>query len=693
LLAPWTGPNGGWPAFNTVQVADFKPALEGAMAQNLAEIDAITAVGDPATFDNTIVALEGSGQALARVRAIYAVWTSNLLTDELEAVQTEMDPKLAAFQDSITQNARLFARIEAVYQASTATGSTLTPEQQRLSWLYWNNFVRAGAKLDAGKKVRVGEINQRLASLFAKFGQNLQADEDTALFFKLEDLVGLPQSFKDGAAAAAEERGHKGDYAVTNTRSSMDPFLASAERRDLREKVWRTYYSRGDNGDAHDNNGLIGEILQLRAERAKLLGFETHAHWRLADKMAKNPDNAMALMMQVWPSAIARVAEEVKDMQAIADAEAKAKKTPKFTIEGWDYRYYAEKVRLAKFDLDQNDVKPFLELGKVRDAMFWQAGQVYGLSFAIVPDAPVFHPDVTVYDVTNASGTHVAYWWFDPYARKGKNSGAWEMAYRQQDKLGGGHAVLVSNNSNFVKGKPGEPVLLSWDDANTMFHEFGHALHEMSSNVTYPSLAGTATATDFVEFPSQVNENWVSTAEILNTFLTNAKGEPMPKALVEKIKKSATFNTGFDVTEYLAAALVDMKLHLAGAPKDGKAIDPDAFERDTLKALKMPSSIVMRHRTPQFRHVFGGDDYSAGYYSYLWSEVIAHDAFDAFVEAGSAYDKATAKRFVDTIMSVGNTVDPADAFRNFRGRDPKIDGYLRAKGFPQAGKGKTKAPK
>ena len=691
LLAPWTGPHGGWPSFNTVQVADFKPALEAAMAENLAEIDAITAVAAPPTFDNTMVALEGSGQALARVRAIYAVWTSNLLTDELEAVQSEMDPKLAAFQDSITQNAKLFARIEAVYLASTEKGSTLTPEQQRLSWLYWNNFVRAGAKLDAAKKARVGEINQRLASLFAKFGQNLQADEDTALFFQEADLVGLPQSFKDGAAAAAEERGHKGDFAVTNTRSSMDPFLSSAERRDLREKVWRTYYSRGDNGDAHDNNALIAEILQLRAERATLLGFETHAHWRLADKMAKTPDNAMALMMQVWPSAIARVAQEVKDMQAIADAEAKAKKTPKFKIEGWDYRYYAEKVRLAKFDLNQNDVKPYLELNKVREAMFWQAGQVYGLSFAIVKDAPVFHPDVTVYDVKDASGAHVAYWWFDPYARKGKNSGAWEMAYRPQDKLAGGHAVLVSNNSNFVKGKPGEPVLLSWDDANTMFHEFGHALHEMSSNVTYPSLAGTATATDFVEFPSQVNENWVSTPEILNTFLTNANGEPMPGALVDKINKSATFNTGFDVTEYLAAALVDMKLHLAGAPTGGKAIDPDAFERDTLTTLKMPSSIVMRHRTPQFRHVFGSDDYSAGYYSYLWSEVIAHDAFDAFIEAGSAYDKPTAKRFVDTIMSVGNTVDPADAFRNFRGRDPKIDGYLRAKGFPQTSKAKGKA--
>jgi peptidyl-dipeptidase Dcp len=327
-------------------------------------------------------------------------------------------------------------------------------------------------------------------------------------------------------------------------------------------------------------------------------------------------------------------------------------------------------------------VKPFLELDKIREAMFWAAGQVYGLTFAKVENAPVFHPDVTVYDVKNAAGAHVAYWYFDPFARSGKNSGAWEMAYRGQDKLDGGHAVLVSNNSNFVKGKPSEPVFLSWDDVTTMFHEFGHALHEMNSDVTYPSLAGTATATDFVEFPSQVNENWVTTPEILNRFLTNAKGEPMPRALVDKINAAATFNTGFEVTEYLAAALVDMKLHLAGAGEGGRGIDPDAFERDTLAALTMPKEIVMRHRTPQFRHVFGSDDYSAGYYSYLWSEVLSHDAFAAFTEAGSAYDKTVSKRFKGTIMSVGNTVDPAQAFRNFRGRDPQIDAYLKVKGFP-----------
>ncbi len=679
LSAPWTGPNGGWPAFDKVKVKDFQPAFAQAMAANLKELDVIAGEKAPATFDNTILALEKSGQEFARVRAIYSLYSSSLLTDDFKPVQEDLEPKLAAFQDSIYQNSKLFARIEAVYNARET--SKLTSEQQRLTWVYWNNFVRAGAKLDDATKKKVGDINQKLAGLFAKFGQNLQADEDTAIFLKKEDLAGLEQSFIDSLAEAANEKGKKGEYAIINTRSSMEPFLSSSTRRDLREKVWKTYYNRGDNGDAHDNNALIGEILALRAERAKLLGFATHAHWRLADKMAKTPEKAMELMMQVWPSAIARVAEEVKDMQALADQDADQQaatnKTPKFKIEGWDYRYYAEKVRKAKYDLDANEIKPYLELDKVRAAMFWQAEQLYGFTFSLVKDAPVFHKDAVVYDVKRA-GAHVAYWWFDPYARAGKNSGAWEMAYRAQDKLDGGHPVLVSNNCNYVKGKPGEPVTLSWDDVTTMFHEFGHALHEMSSNVTYPSVAGTATATDFVEFPSQVNENWVATPEILNKFLTNAKGQPMPPALVEKIKKASTFNTGFEVTEYLAAALVDMKLHLAGSKK----IDPDVFERDTLKELKMPSEIVMRHRTPQFRHVFGGDDYSAGYYSYLWSEVLDHDAYAAFVEAGGPYDKTVAKKFFDTILSVGNTVDPADAFKSFRGRDPKIDGYLKAKGFP-----------
>ena len=422
-------------------------------------------------------------------------------------------------------------------------------------------------------------------------------------------------------------------------------------------------------------SALIKEILKLRAEKARIQGYKTFAHWKLSDKMVKDPDQAMDLMLKIWAPAVARVHQEVADMQAIADKEGAGIK-----IAPWDYRYYAEKVRKAKYDLDQNEVKPYLQLDNIRKAMFWTAQVRYGFTFTPVKGLPVFHPDVTTYEVKR-NGKHVGYWYFDPYARDGKDSGAWETAYRVQDKLDGGHYVVLSNNSNFIKGKPGEPVLISWTDAETMFHEFGHAIHELSSNVTYPSLAGTSTATDFVEFPSQVNEHWLSTPEVLSRFLVNAKGQPMPAALAAKIEKASTFNQGFAVTEFMASALIDMKLHLAG----GADIDPDAFERDTLKELGMPEELVMRHRTPQFGHVFSSDGYAAGYYSYFWSEVLDQDAYQAFVEAGGPYDKTVSKRFFDDILSVGNTVDPADAFRKFRGRDPKIDAYLRAKGFPVQG--------
>jgi peptidyl-dipeptidase Dcp len=456
----------------------------------------------------------------------------------------------------------------------------------------------------------------------------------------------------------------------------MDPFLTYSDRRDLREKVWRTFYSRGDNKDAHDNTKLIPEILALRAERAKLRGYPTHAHWRLENTMAKTPDEAMRLMMQVWPSAIARVKKEVADMQAIADKEH-----AKLTIAPWDYRYYAEKVRKAKYDLDMNEVKQYLQLDKLREGMFWVAGQLYGFTFTKVEGVPVYHDGVTVYRVTGADGGHVGLWYFDPYARAGKNSGAWMNAYRSQERFDGEIRPIVSNNANFIEPKSGEPVLISWDDAITMFHEFGHALHGLNSNVSYGALAGTAVARDYVEFPSQLNENWLSTSEVLNKFAVDVNGHPIPKALVEKIAKAATFNQGFIVTEYLSAAIIDMKLHLAG----GSPIDAHEFEKDELAKLGMPKEIVMRHRTPQFSHVFSGDGYSAGYYSYLWSEVLDHDAFEAFKEAGGPYDKAVAKRLHDFVMSVGNTVDPAIGYRSFRGRGPDVGAYLRAKGFPGQG--------
>ena len=675
LLIKWDGPYGGIPPFDKVKVSDFKPALDAAMAENLAEIDAITANTAPANFENTIAALEKTGHTLDRVSTIYGIWSGSMSTPEMEAVDTEMAPKLAAFSDKISQNAPLFKRIEAVYNSPDK--KKLTSEQQRLTWVYYTNFVRGGAKLGPEQKARLGAINQELAGLFTKFSQNLLGDEGK-LYLTLTseaDLAGLPDDLKNAAAAAAAAKMLKNSWVIRNTRSSIDPFLTNSDRRDLREKAWTMFVSRGDNGDARDNNAGIAQILQLRAERAKLLGYATHAHWRLENAMAKNPENAMKLMEGVWPAAKARVKEEVADMQALADKEG-----AKIKIEPWDYRYYMEKVRKQKYDLDQNEVKPYLQLDKIREAMFWVAGELFDFAFTPVKDVPVYDPDMVVYEVKNkTTGKHIGMWYFDPYARDGKRSGAWMNAYRNQERAFGDVTTIVSNNANFVKGKPGEPVLISWDDATTMFHEFGHALHGLSSNVTYPSLSGTNVARDYVEFPSQLLEHWVSTPEVLQRFALHYQtGKPIPQALVDKIKKAATFNQGFATTEYLSSALVDMKLHLAG----DKKIDADAFEKETLAALGMPREIVMRHRTPQFGHVFSSDGYSAGYYSYLWSDVLTADSFGAFTEAKGPYDKDVAARLTKYIFSVGNTVDPAEAYRNFRGRDPNVDALMIKRGFP-----------
>ena len=674
LLGKWEGPFGGVPPFDRVQIALFKPALEAAMAEQLAETERIANNSAAPDFENTIAALERAGSTFDRVTTIYFIWASNMSTPEFQVVQREMAPRLAAFNDQITQNEALFKRIDTVYNSPAK--AKLNPEQQRLAWLYYTNFVRAGARLKPEAKKRLSEINQKLAGLFTKFSQNVLAEEtDQFIVLKSEaELAGLPQSLRDAAAAAAEQKKQPGAWVIMNTRSSIDPFLTYSDRRDLREKAWRMFVNRGDNGDEHDNNAIITEILQLRAERAKLLGYQTHAHWRLENSMAKNPERAMELMEAVWKPAVARVHEEVADMQALADKEG-----AKIKIEPWDYRYYMEKVRKAKFDLDQNEIKPYLQLEKLREGIFWVAGELFNFNFSPVTNVPVAHPDVRVWEVTDkTTKRHIGLWYFDPYARAGKRSGAWMNAYRSQERIDGEITTIVSNNSNFVKGKPGEPVLISWDDATTMFHEFGHALHGLNSNVTYPSLSGTAVPRDYVEFPSQLLEHWLSTPEVLQRFALHYQtGKPIPQPLVDKIMRSATFNQGFATVEYLSAALVDMKLHLAGERK----IDPDAFERETLAQLGMPKEIVMRHRTPQFLHVFASDGYSAGYYSYLWSDVITADAFGAFTEGKGAYDRAVADRLRKFVFSVGNTVDPADAYRSFRGRDPKIDALMKKRGF------------
>ncbi len=580
LLKEWVGPYGGVPPWRMVKPEEFVPAFDAAMKLSDAEIEKIANQTEPATFENTVVALEQAGQTLERVSNIFGVHASNLNLGSIPDIEREVGPKLTKHNDSIMQNKNLFARVSAVYNGEEM--KTLDTAQKRLVDDLYKTFVRQGAKLGPEEKARLSEINAQLASLFTNFSQNVLADE--ALVTEIDDeaqLDGLSQSLIDSYAEAAKqytkEKNLPADEApiwvINNTRSSMEPYLTNATDRKMRETVWRTYYSRGDNGDVHDNNEIISRILKLRAERAKLLGYPTHAHWRLEPQMAKTPENAMKLMMQVWPKAVARVKEEVADMQAIADSEGAGIK-----IEPWDYRFYAEKVRAKKYDLDFGEVKPYLQLEKLREGMMWAAGQVYGFEFVPVKDVPVFHPDVRVWEVKR-DGKHVGLWYFDPYARRGKRSGAWMNAYRSQKNIDTPISPIVSNNSNFVKGKPGEPVLISWDDAITLFHEFGHAIHGLCSQCRYPSQSGTSVARDYVEFPSQLNEHWLSTPEILEKFAVHYEtGEPMPEELLEKIEKAATFNQGFSTVEYLASALIDMKLHLAGDVR----IDPDKFERETL---------------------------------------------------------------------------------------------------------------
>lgn len=675
LLAEWSGPYQGVPAFDKMQVADLQPAMEAGMEKNLAEFQAIADQTEPATFANTIAAMEGTGQELGRVFTYFGIWSGNMSSPEFRDVQRVLSPKLADFQSEIVQNQPLFERVRAVKEGDEF--ATLRPDQQRLVTLTYNQFARAGATLDEAGKARAAEINKRLAGLYTEFSNNVLADEEGYVLY-LDDtqLSGLPKSFIDGAAGIATGKDQEGKYAVLNTRSSMDPFLTYSTERDLREKVWSTYYSRGDNGDEHDNNALIAEILKLRDERVALLGFDNYAAWRLDDLMAKTPEAALGLLEAVWPAATARAREEVADMQEVADAEG-----ADFKIAAWDYRYYAEKVRKARYDLDSNEVKQYLQLDKLTDAMFYVAGKLFDFKFTPLEKGtvPVFHEDVGVWEVTKLSdGSHVGLWYLDPYARQGKRSGAWANSYRSYEDFDGKQNVLSSNNSNFIKGAEGEPLLVSWSDANTFFHEFGHALHALSSNVSYPTLNGGVR--DYTEFQSQLLERWLFTQPVIDNYLVHVEtGEPMPAELVQKIKNAATFNEGFKTTEYLASALIDLKLHMI----DPEGIDPDAFERETLVSMGMPEEIVMRHRTPHFGHVFSGEGYSAAYYGYLWAEVLTSDAAEAFAEApGGYYDEAMAEKLVKHLFAVRNAIPPDEAYRAFRGRDAKIDALLRDRGFP-----------
>lgn len=671
LLATWTGPYGGVPPWDRVQPADFPEAFAIAIDLRQAEIDAIANNAEPPTFENTFVPLENAGRELRRLYSLFGVMSSNVSTPEIQAIDREWSPKLAAASDEITFNAELFARIDQIYQARESAG--LTPEQVRLVELTHERYVRSGARLTPEQKEELGRINQELAGLFSDFSNKVLADEDSYIHIEREEqLSGLPESLRAAYRAAAEERGLSG-WAVVNTRSSVDPFLTFADDRGLREQVWKAFKGRGDNNDANDTKETIARIVALRAERAKLLGYESHAHWRMQGTMAEDPARAQELMMRVWPAAVARVREEVSDMQAIAEREGAT-----ITIEPWDYLYYAEKVRQERYDLDQNEIKPYFELDNMINAVFWTAEQLYGLTFhEITGEVPVFHPDVRVWEVREGD-RHVGLFYGDNFARTGKRSGAWATTYRSHENFTGERLTpLSSNNNNFVKGAPGEPVLISLDDAETLFHEFGHALHSLLSEVTYPGLAGTPR--DYVEFPSQVLEHWVLTRPVLDRFARHYQtGEPMPQALVDKIEASRTFNQGYATVEYLSAALVDMALHTR---PDGQ-VDAAAFEREALEAIGMPREIALRHRLPHFNHLFSSDSYSAGYYSYLWSEVMDADTWQAFEESGNVFDPDLARGMREYILAPGNSTDRAEAYRQFRGRDPQVEALLEVRGFP-----------
>jgi len=679
MMTQWSDESslfGGVPAFDKMSPELVKEAMLKGMEISLKDIDKIANNLDYPTFENTIEEMERSGKLLNDVYSYYGILSSNMSSPEFRKIQSELAPKLSEYSSLISQNEKLFKRVSAIYEDSKT--NPLENDQQRVLDLRFKSFVMNGAALDRNKKKRYAEINLELSKLYNDFSNNVLNDEENYVtYLNQSQLTGLSDGFIKSAKKIAQDKGFEDKFAITNTRSSMDPFLTYSTEREIREVVWKNYYSRGDNGGEFDNNQIIAEILKLRKERVGLLGHDNYAEWRLQDRMAKKPENAIALMEAVWPAAIARVAEEVADMQKVADEITNSK----IRIQPWDYRFYAEKVRKIKYDLDSDEVKQYLQLDKLTEAMFYVAGELFDYKFTALEKGkiPVFHEDVNVWEVVDKStDEHIGLWYLDPYARQGKRSGAWATTYRSHTTMDGKTNVLASNNSNFVKPAPGEALLVSWDDATTFFHEFGHALHFFSSNVKYPTLNGGVR--DYTEFQSQLLERWLSTDRVINQFLVHNKtGKPMPKELVAKIKQASTFNQGFETTEYLASAIMDMKFHLA----DPSNIDVDKFERETLADLKMPSELPMRHRTPHFSHVFSGEGYATAYYGYMWADVLTADASEAFAESpGGFYDKDLAKKLVDYLFSPRNSIDPAEAYRLFRGRDAKIEALMRDRGFP-----------
>ena len=664
----WNGLR-GLPDFSALADDGFKPAFDLAMAEHNREIAAIAENRDMPDFTNTIDALELAGLSLSRVSALFWNRAGAHTNDTIRGLEREMAPLLSRHYSAIARNKALFARIDALWQARESSGLDL--ERMRVLERHWKGFVRSGALLDDAGQEQLAAINERLATLGAQFGQNILADESGwSLALDESDLAGIPDFLKSAMASAAREHGVSSGFAVTLSRSIIEPFLAFSERRDLRETAFKAWIARGEG--KNDNRPLVSEILHLRNGKARLLGYENFAAYKLDDSMAKTPDAVNALLAPVWEKAVERAGEEEAALEGLAREAG-----DNHSIKPWDWRYYSEKMRSSKFDFSESELKPYLQLDQIIAAAFDVAGRLFGLSFKPLNDIKAYHPDVRVFEVFNREGGLQGIFMGDYFARPSKRSGAWMSAFQGQHKLQGGRIPFIYNVMNFARGAEDEPALLSLDDARTLFHEFGHALHGLLSDVTYPSVSGTSVSRDFVELPSQLFEHWLTVPEVLKKYARHFKtGEAMPQALLDKVLAASTFNSGFQTVEFTASALVDMAFHTAG-----EISDPMEFERNKLAELQMPDAIVMRHRTPHFAHVFSGDGYSAGYYSYMWSEVLDADAFRAFEESGDPFNAELAEKLRKHVYSSGGSVDPEEAYKAFRGAMPKPDAMMEKRGL------------
>jgi peptidyl-dipeptidase Dcp len=663
----------GVPPFDKIKLEHYGPAFEEAMARHAAEVAAIVENGEAPTFANTVEAMERSGEMLTRVSNVFFGLNSSLTSDEMQRIAQEIAPKLAKHADDILLNEKLFLRMKAVYEKMDKLD--LTPEQRKLLDESYKSFVRNGANLDKEKQAKLREINEKLSVLTLQFGENVLKENNKfeLVIEKEDDLAGLPENAVAGAAEAAKERGHEGKWVFTLHKPSMIPFLTYSEKRDLRERIFKAYINRGDNKDELDNKKTLSEIASLRVDRAHLLGYKTHADYVLEENMAKTPDKVYEFLGRVWTPGLERAKAEAAQMQKMIEADG-----GKFKLQAWDWWYYAERVKKAKYDLDEEMLRPYFELENVRQGAFDVATRLYGIQFVEITDVPRYHEDVRVFEVKEAAGDLVGILYVDYFPRESKRGGAWMGAYRDEMKKDGKRvAPVIVNCGNFSKPTAGVPALLSWEEVTTLFHEFGHGLHGLLTDCTYASLSGTNVATDFVELPSQIMENWAAEPEVLKTYAKHYKtGEPMPDALIDKIRNARHFNQGFATTEYLAACFLDMDWHTLSEPV---AVDATEFEDKSMGRIGLIPEIVVRYRSPYFNHVFG-NGYSAGYYSYIWAEVLDADAFQAFKERG-IYDQETATRFRKYILAAGGTEDPMALYQRFRGSEPKIDGLLERRGL------------